>query len=75
MQVRDEHIEALCRDKSQSFCHIGGSDYLKSFVFKRHSHHVANGVVVIHEQYFVRNRGSVGVIQHRLSSRTNASMA
>jgi hypothetical protein len=50
-RVRDERVEAFCRDKSKSFCHIGSSHYLKPFVFKGHSHHVANGGVVIHEQY------------------------
>ena len=48
--------KAFCRDKSKSFCHIGGSHYLKPFVFKSHSHHVANGGVVIHEQYLMGTR-------------------
>ena len=54
VQVRDEHVEALGRDMSQSFCHAGGRDYVKSLAFKGRGHHVANGIVVIHEQDLVR---------------------
>src|ERR1039458_1669152 len=59
VQIRYKDIKGLCRDQLQSRCHGGGGDYLKSLVFKGHSHHVANGIVVVHKQDFIRN-GSFG---------------
>jgi hypothetical protein len=50
MQISDEHVEAFCRDKPQSFGHIGGSGYIEALVFQSHCHHVADSVVVIDKQ-------------------------
>ena len=69
MQVSDEHVEALCSDTSQRFCHAGGVDYVKSLAFKGGIHHGTNSFIVIHQQDSMGNKSSVGVIQHCLSSR------
>jgi hypothetical protein len=51
----EEHVKALRNDKSQSFCHTGGSNYVEPPAFKSHTHHVANGIAVIHKSDFMRN--------------------
>jgi hypothetical protein len=56
VQVRDENVEALRSDTSQSFGHASGNDYIKSLAFKRHIHHGANGIIVIHKEHSMGNR-------------------
>ena len=72
MQIRQEHVEALCSDVFQGFCYIGSRDHLEPFVLKGRSHHVANGSVVIHQQYFMGS-GTFGESHNGVtsSSRTN----
>jgi hypothetical protein len=49
VQVRDKHIEALGSNKFQGFRYVAGRDYLKSFSFKRRTHHGANSLIIIHQ--------------------------
>src|ERR1700676_1781793 len=74
VEISDQDIEALCGDQLQSLCHVGRSDNGETLVFKSHSHHVADGVVVIHKQDLVGNSPFVQSHKHSLSSRTKSSV-
>ena len=61
MQVRDKNIEGLRRKQLQSSRHVDRSGYVKSLMSEGRSHHVTNGVVIVHEQDFMPG-GSFGRI-------------
>jgi hypothetical protein len=54
VQIGDESVEAVGRDMSKGFRHIGGRDNLKPLVFKSYAS-CRQRVIVIHKEYLVGN--------------------
>ena len=40
----------------ESVCNVGGCDYFESIAFEGDRHHVANSVIIVHEQDFMHDR-------------------
>ena len=58
VKISDQDIEGLCRDQFQSLGHVGNRNHGEPLVFQGRSHHLANGVVVIHKQNLGGDTGS-----------------